>query len=122
MGIGAGLAWYYSRKVVRIPTEVFYETMAVLKVMPEQAIVDGFKGKIDFYLYKGIPVARKWPVWTRREPYPAERANQDDFRYCNQLYHTLQHFIQLQYQRMAQGTRLTAKDWFVKAYMKGIQF
>ncbi|GAI98357.1 unnamed protein product, partial [marine sediment metagenome] len=35
--------------------------MAKLKVLPHQAIIDGLKGKVDFYLHRGIPCARKWP-------------------------------------------------------------
>jgi len=107
---------------LKIHTELFHEQMVILKTLPEQAIIDGFKGKIDFYVYKGLPVARKWPHYPKRKPHPLEKENQDAFRYCNQLYHTLQAFIQLQYQNMAKGTRLTAKDWFVKAYMKGIDY
>ena len=35
--------------------------MAKLIALPHQAIIDGFKGTIDFYVWKGLSVARKWP-------------------------------------------------------------
>lgn len=35
--------------------------MAVLERLPETAIIKGFKGSVDFYLWKGIACARMWP-------------------------------------------------------------
>lgn len=35
--------------------------MARLKNLPSLDIIRGFRGVIDFYVYKGIPCARRWP-------------------------------------------------------------
>lgn len=35
--------------------------MAVLSNMPSEHIITALKGVIDFYWWKGLPVARKWP-------------------------------------------------------------
>lgn len=35
--------------------------MVTLAALPEKSIVDGFKGIIDFYVYRGTPCARSWP-------------------------------------------------------------
>ena len=35
--------------------------MAKLDALPALAIINGFKGTIDFYIHRGIPCARSWP-------------------------------------------------------------
>lgn len=94
--------------------------MAVLKVLPSQAIIDGYKGKIDFYLWRGIPVARKWPVWRKRAPTAPEKANQDDFMLINQEAIKMPlEFIEA-YKALAQGTPFTWKDLMVRSFMRGL--
>lgn len=90
-----------------------------LDKMPPQYIIDGFKGVIDFYYWKGIPCARKWPVWRARQPTPDEASNQEDFAYINKLWRTLPANLIEAYNAWATPTTLTGKDWFVRAYMKG---
>lgn len=94
--------------------------MAKLGAMPAQHIIDGFKGVIDFYYWRGIPCARKWPVWKPRTPTPPEKWNQDAFAYCNRLWGSLSLTVKTAFYKMAEGTTLTAKDWFVRVYMKGV--
>lgn len=88
--------------------------------MPNQAIIDGFKGKIDYYLYMGIPCARKWPVWRPRKPHPLEKAGQDDFAAINKAAPFLPvEFIDA-YKDMAVSTPFTWKDLLVRSYMRGL--
>ena len=94
--------------------------MAKLTAMPNQAIIDGFKGIIDFYLWMGIPCARKWPVWRPREPHYAERLNQDDFARVNKAYSSLPLEFITAYRSLAQGTPFTAKDLLVRSFMRGL--
>lgn len=94
--------------------------MAKITAMPNQAIIDGFKGTIDFYLYMGIPCARKWPVWRPREPHPDERVNQDDFTRINQAASSLPLEFITAYKAMAQGTPFTWKDFMVRSFMRGL--
>lgn len=35
--------------------------MARLDALPSKDIIHGFRGIIDFYLWRGLPVARSWP-------------------------------------------------------------
>ncbi len=35
--------------------------MARLDRLPETAIIDGFRGVLDFYVDNGVPVVRSWP-------------------------------------------------------------
>ncbi len=94
--------------------------MAVLTHMPSRVIIDGFKGKVDFYLWKGIPVARKWPIWRPRDPTPDELANQTDFKLINQIASTLPAEIIEAYREMAVSTPFTWKDLLVRGYMRGL--
>lgn len=94
--------------------------MAKLKVLPHQDIIDGFKGKVDFYLWMGIPVARMWPVWRKRAPYPSELANQQDFTRINQAAITMPLEFITAYTELAQGTPFTWKDLMVRSFMRGL--
>ena len=96
--------------------------MVKLGAMPDREVVDGFKGSVDFYIYKDTAVARKWPIWRPREAHPNEAANQSAFAYINRVARTLPTFIIDQYKAQAQGTPLTWKDLLVRSYMKGIDY
>jgi len=94
--------------------------MAKLETLPEKYIIDGFKGTIDFYEWKGIPVARKWPTF---QPYPfseAQKDNQAAFAYINKLYSQLSLSVIVAYTLLAARTTQTPKDYIVRAYMKGM--
>ncbi|MBA7537481.1 hypothetical protein ES705_29750 [subsurface metagenome] len=94
--------------------------MAKLTQMPHQAIIDGFKGKVDFYEWRGIPCARKWPVWKPRISTPAEKSNQDDFAYINKLAGTLPVDVIDGFKLLAVSTPFTWKDLLVRGYMRGL--
>jgi len=55
--------------------------LAKLAALPNATIIAGFKGKIDFYVHKGIPCARRWPVITGHRSTIGEKRNQNRFRY-----------------------------------------
>jgi len=44
--------------------------MARIDVLPSIEIIRGFKGILDFYLWKGLPCVRAWPRWR-----PARQSN-----------------------------------------------
>ena len=94
--------------------------MARLTKMPSQAIIDGFKGAVDFYLWKGIACARKWPVWRPRAPHYEEWLNQSDFARINQAASSLPEEIITAYKQLAQGTPFTWKDLLVRTFMRGL--
>lgn len=35
--------------------------MPVLNALPAEAVIIALRGKVDFYYWRGIPCARKWP-------------------------------------------------------------
>ena len=96
--------------------------MAKLTSMPEQAVIDAFKGYVDFYFWKGIPCARAWPYWPPRDPTPAEKANQDEFAYIVKLYNSIPANIIDRYRVLAVGTQYTCRDLFIKAFLVGIRY
>jgi hypothetical protein len=88
--------------------------------MPYQAIIDGFKGKIDFYVHDGVPCARKWPRSPGHDRAPAVEAQWPLFTEAVQLWPTLPADIQAAYNKMAEGTGLSGRDLFERAYISGI--
>lgn len=93
--------------------------MAKLTALPSQAIIDGLKGKIDFYLWKGIPCARRWPRSPGHHRAPAVEAQWPTFSYATKLWSYLSPEIQQAYIASAAGTNLSGRDLAIKAYMKG---
>jgi len=96
--------------------------MAKLTTMPAEAIVDAFKGTIDFFYYRGTPVVRKWPHWPKRTPLPDERANQETFTYAARSWIELPEYVKLLYQDMAAGIGLNRRDLFMRCYLSGNRF
>lgn len=93
--------------------------MAKLTTMPHQAIIDGLKGKIDFYLWMGIPVARKWPRSPGHERAPAVEATWPAFTIAVRAWSSLSPEIQAAYIETAHGTNMSGRDLQVKAYLSG---
>jgi len=94
--------------------------MAKLDKMPQRQIIDGYKGTLDFYYWKGIPVCRKWPIYIKRTPTPIELTYQQAFSYINKLWAQLPLIIQVQLTLFAARSTLTGKDFLVRGYLKGL--
>jgi hypothetical protein len=94
--------------------------MARLTNLPAQQLIDGFKGVLDYYLWLGIPCARKWPVWHKREPTAAEYANQELFAAVVTAWNDVDAVSRKAFFDLAVGTGLTARDMYVRASMKGL--
>jgi len=100
--------------------------MAKLLKLPEQAIIDGLSGVLDFYvihlnptLDKGIPVCRSWP---RYKPETRTAASADAsryFAYANKMAAFMPESIKAAYANTLAGSRLTWKDMMVRMYLKG---
>jgi len=94
--------------------------MAVLKVLPHQAIIDGFKGVIDFYVHRGTPCARRWPRSPGHERSPAVEAQWAAFIEAARLWKQTSPAVQQAYIKMASDTGLTGRDLFTRSYIKGL--
>lgn len=93
--------------------------MAILTKMVSQAIIDGFKGKVDFYYYMGLCVARKWPKKPDLPRTPEVQAQWPAFAESSRAWLLLPPYVQDAYKRMAHGTYLSGRDMFTKSFING---
>jgi len=91
--------------------------MVILKTLPHQAIIDGFKGKIDFYVHRGIPCARSWPKSPGRRRAPRVKAQWQAFAYASATWNKLSPEVQQAYKQTAQESNLTGRDLFTKSFI-----
>lgn len=88
--------------------------MAKISAMPSKEIISGFKGTIDFYSWKGIPVARKWPVHRPRDRSQEERDTQVLFAFVVRGWNDLSPIVKEAWNRMAVGFPLTGRDLYTR--------
>ena len=93
--------------------------MTKLTALPSQAIISGLKGKVDFYLWMGIPVARMWPRSPGHVRAPAVEAQWPAFTVAARLWNNLSQEVQDAYIATAAGTRLSGRDLAMKSYLSG---
>jgi len=93
--------------------------MTILTALPSQAIISGFKGKVDFYLWMGIPVARKWPRSPGHKRAPAVEAQWPVFTTASRIWGKMDAEIRESYNQTVHGTNLTGRDLAIKAYISG---
>lgn len=94
--------------------------MAKLTRLPEQEIIDGLKGKVDFYLWMGIPVARSWPRSPGQDRALSVQSTWPAFTYAAQNWNTLSKEIRGAYISMSLNTGLTGRDMFMRSYLSGL--
>lgn len=91
--------------------------MAKLKKLPSSRIISGLKGTIDFYVYMGLPVARKWPRSPGHKRAPRVEAQWSAFAYIAASWPNIEPAIQEAYTQNALGTKLTGRDLFTKNFI-----
>ena len=94
--------------------------MAVLKAMPSLAIIAGFKGKIDFYRWRGLPCARSWPRGHGGQRSPTVQATWPAFTTAAQEWSHLSAEVQQAWNAMAQHGGLSGRDLQVRGYLGGV--
>lgn len=94
--------------------------MATLTALPETAIISGFKGSVDFYVYMGIPVARSWPRSPGRLRAPSVEAQWPVFSYAAKEWNNLSPDVQAAYNELAQSSGLDGRDLFTRGYISGL--
>lgn len=93
--------------------------MAKLTNLPGLDIINGLKGKIDFYIYMGIPCARMWPNSPGHDRASAVEAQWPAFTWAAKNWNSCSPAIQDAFRFMAAGTNMTGRDLFVKSYING---
>lgn len=94
--------------------------MAKLTALPSLAIIDGFKGTVDFYIHRGIPCARSWPRAPSMPRSPAVQEQWADFIIASRAWSLLDQETQDAYNAQAAGTHFSGRDLFSKSYLAGI--
>lgn len=96
--------------------------MARISELPQEHIISMLKGTIDYYVWCGIPCARRWP---RKPKLPRAASTQpaiQRFTYAIKLYSQISPRVRKAYQHISSDTDLTARDYFVRAYSSGIRY
>lgn len=96
--------------------------MAKVAKMPSRAIISGFKGKVDFYVYMGLACARKWPRSPGHKRAPAVQEHWLAFAWACQNWNSLTPSIQQAFRNMAAGSNMTGRDIFIKSYLSHDHF
>lgn len=91
--------------------------MAKITKMPSMTVIDGFKGKIDFYVHCGQPCVRKWPRSPGHSRALSVEAQWPAFAWAASSWLSLSLEVRDAYNRMASGTNLTGRDIFVKSFI-----
>ncbi|MBA7629005.1 hypothetical protein ES703_36502 [subsurface metagenome] len=94
--------------------------MAIVREMVAEKVISGFKGKLDYYYYMGIPCVRKWPKSPGKMRTPASMAWWTPFTYAVREWNNLSPEVQRTYEELATGSGLSARDMFMRAYMTGL--
>lgn len=94
--------------------------MVIMSGMPAANIISGYKGVVDFYLWMGIPVARKWPRSPGKKRSPAVEAQWASFKYAAQSWNDLSGTVRAAYEKQASATGLSGRDMFTRSYISGL--
>lgn len=93
--------------------------MAKIKKLPGLAIINGFKGKLDFYVWMGIPCVRSWPRSPGHDRTPAVETQWPAFAFAGSYWESLSTEVQQAYVSMASGFPVTGRDIFTKSFISG---
>ena len=93
--------------------------MAVLTQLPGLNIINGMRGKIDYYMWCGIPCARLWPRSPGHNRAPAVKARWPAFTWAASNWNELSLEVKQAYNQLAVSTKMTGRDIFMKSFIKG---
>ncbi|MBA7493217.1 hypothetical protein ES702_03783 [subsurface metagenome] len=88
--------------------------------MVGEKVISGFKGTLDYYYYMGIACVRKWPKSPGKKRSPAVMAWWVPFTYAVYQWQHITPEVRRAYEELATGTGLSARDMFIRSYMKGL--
>lgn len=91
--------------------------MAKITKLPGAAVINGFKGVIDYYVHMGQNCVRSWPKSPGHDRAPAVEARWPAFSWVASNWNELSPEIRDAYNQMAQGTYMTGRDIFVKNFI-----
>lgn len=87
--------------------------MARLDALPSIDVIHGLRGVLDYYLWKGLPCVRKWPVTPRRNLSPATLAAAATFGVILKAFALVGSEVKALYDDDATGQPRTGRDLYV---------
>lgn len=91
--------------------------MARLNALPSVDTISGYRGTIDYYVWLGLPCARRWPRWKIKTRSAALQSQWPVFRDAVSLWNELSPEVRDAYKSMASGSTLSGRDMMVKMYI-----
>jgi len=91
--------------------------MARLKALPAIEVIRGFKGVVDFYLWRGLPCARAWPRFSRTRWTAPSRASAALFGLIIKAYSLLGATPKAAFDDDAADQPRTGRDIYVSAVL-----
>lgn len=92
--------------------------MAKITQLPSLAIIAGFKGTLDYYVWKGIPCVRKWPRSPGKKRSAAVEEQWLAFKYVQANWNALSPYVQDAYKTTAGPASITGRQLFTKSFIK----
>lgn len=83
-----------------------------------QEMVLGLYGEIDFYYWKGIPVARRWPRLSTVPPSPRLLASRNAFKACRADLREVPESVRVYWRAAAQGSNQPWLDYYTGIYLR----
>jgi hypothetical protein len=79
--------------------------------MPDMATIIASRGRVDYYLYKGIPVARSWPRKSSQPRSAAEIRSSENFTWAAKVTSGVSTYVAEAYKREVTGYGITWVDF-----------
>lgn len=91
--------------------------MAIIKSMPAEAIISGFKGTLDFYYYMGLLVVRKWPSSPGHIRTIPVMAQWEAWSFASKTWNNLSQEVRDAYITTAAFSSLSGRDLYMKSFI-----
>lgn len=95
--------------------------MAVLDRMPSEGEIAAFRGTVDFYMYKGLVVARSWPRKPKGPRSEAVQRGIDNFKAAIVAISNTSPEVIDAWKAMARNSPQTWRDYFMRGYLAGFR-
>jgi len=94
--------------------------MAKILRFPAQHVIDGLKGKLDFYVHDGQACVRTWPKSPGRVRAPAVMAQWAAFSAASRVWASMSPSVQAAYNHMAGSSRWSGRDLATRSYLANL--
>ena len=86
------------------------------------AIIDGFKGTLDFYIHRTLICVRSWPKSPGKIRSEPVMSQWPAWTYASREWSNLSPTVQDAYRQYATSSGLTGRDMFTRSYLRGLYY